>query len=83
MFLDMSGTGESHRGLGRLFVQRRTRWPHLRTRIARICDWNPLGAGRGEVVKGFRAIGGKKPLSQSSMRDDTVENNTGVKVPRS
>ena len=29
MFLDMSGTGEPHRGLGRLFVRKRTRWPHL------------------------------------------------------
>ena len=25
----MSGTGEQHRSLGRLFVRRRTRWPHL------------------------------------------------------
>ena len=29
MFLDMSGTGEPHRGLGRLFVRKGTRWPHL------------------------------------------------------
>jgi hypothetical protein len=29
LFLDMSGTGEPHRGLGRLFVRKRTRWPHL------------------------------------------------------
>ena len=29
MFLDMSGTGEPHRGLGRLFVRKRARWPHL------------------------------------------------------
>jgi hypothetical protein len=26
---DMSGTGEPHRGLGRLFVRKGTRWPHL------------------------------------------------------
>ena len=30
----VSGTGEPHRGLGRLFVQKRTRWPHLFTRTA-------------------------------------------------
>ena len=29
MFPDMSGAGEPHRGLGRLFVRKRTRWPHL------------------------------------------------------
>ena len=67
MFLDMSGTGEPHCGLGRLFVRKRTRWPHLCTRIAGICDWNPLGAGRGEVEKGVRAIGGKKPPLQHSV----------------
>ena len=34
MFLDMSGTGEPHRGLGRLFVRKGTRWPHLFIRTA-------------------------------------------------
>ena len=31
----MSRTGEPHRGLGRLFVRKRTRWPHLWARTPR------------------------------------------------
>jgi hypothetical protein len=43
LFLDMSGTGEPHRGLGRLFVRKRTRWPHLCTRTAWRGRWPHSG----------------------------------------
>ena len=47
MFLDMSGTGEPHRGLGRLFVRKRTRWPHLWARTpCPSCLMEPRPQGR-------------------------------------
>ena len=47
MFLDMSRTGEPHRGLGRLFVRKRTRWPHLWARTpCPSCLMEPRPQGR-------------------------------------
>ena len=46
MFLDMSRTGEPHRGLGRLFVRKRTRWPHLWARTpCPSCLMEPMPQG--------------------------------------
>ena len=71
MFLDMSRTGEPHRGLGRLSVRKRTRWPHLCLRTAWIGECNPV-----QSPNFARAIGGKKPPLQhpvSPTDDDEID----------